>query len=151
MVCRSVAATDENSHSIARGGSVRENAPAATAVQSSVDRTGRKAKTARVLDRDAITSPRSRVMRIDTGKARARHLLLPAVLLMLNGHALAEPPADAQRETPTTYAFDDDKVLGETVGAMGEVIVVREHPARASLIRVRDSFVRELLKAVETL
>ena len=50
------------------------------------------------------------------------------------------PPHDAAREDPTTYTFDDDTVLGDTVGAMGEVLTVRQRgaarvadPSRASI------------------
>jgi hypothetical protein len=51
----------------------------------------------------------------------------------------------------TTYSFEDDKVVGDTAQPMGEVLTVRARPGRASLIRAREHFVRELLKSVEAL
>lgn len=61
-----------------------------------------------------------------------------------------EPPA-TRDESLTTYTFEDDEVLGGTTRPLGEVLVVRDRPERASLVRAREHFVRELLKSVEAL
>jgi hypothetical protein len=77
-----------------------------------------------------------------------RYLALPALLatLFASGSARAEEPGDT-----VSYAFDDDKVLGDTVNPLGEIMTVRKRPARESLVRARQSFVPELLKSVEAL
>jgi hypothetical protein len=74
-----------------------------------------------------------------------------AWILCASAGAQAEPPPKPAQEEVTTYTFDDDAVLGDTVGAMGEVLHVRQRPRRESLIRVRDSFMREVLRSVEAL
>jgi hypothetical protein len=93
-------------------------------------------------------------------KTKRTHTILGALWLcaLATGHtntAHAEPPApphDAARaDDATTYTFDDDTVLGDTVGAMGEVLTVRKRPERESLIRPREHFIRELLQSVEAL
>lgn len=83
----------------------------------------------------------------------ARYLALPAALsiLLASTHAArAEEPGQGP-DAPTRYTFDDDKVLADTVGPMGEVMTVRKRPQRESLVRARDSFVDELLRSVEAL
>lgn len=80
-----------------------------------------------------------------------RHLALPAVLILaLAGTARADEPSPSPDE-PTRYTFEDDKVLADTVGPMGEVMNVRKRGQRTSLIRARDSYVVELLQSVEAL
>lgn len=51
----------------------------------------------------------------------------------------------------TTYDFEDDLVTGDLVRPDGEMLNVRRRGRRASLIRVREHFLPELLKSVETL
>lgn len=83
----------------------------------------------------------------------ARHLALPAalsVLLATAGAVRAEEPGQGP-DAPTRYTFEDDKVLADTIGPMGEVMVVRKRGQRESLVRARDSFVVELLHSVEAL
>jgi len=83
----------------------------------------------------------------------ARHLALPvalSVLLASAGAARAEEP-DQGPDAPTRYAFDDDKVLGDSISPGGEVMTIRKRGQRASLVRARDSFVVELLHSVEAL
>jgi hypothetical protein len=89
--------------------------------------------------------------------ALARHLALPAArsialatVLATTNAARAEEPRQSH-DAPTLYTFDDDKVLADTVGPMGEVMMVRKRPQRGSLVRARDSFVVELLRSVEAL
>jgi hypothetical protein len=56
----------------------------------------------------------------------------------------------AQDET-TTYDFEDDLVSGDLVRPDGELLSVRRRGRRASLIRVREHFIPEMLKSVENL
>lgn len=51
----------------------------------------------------------------------------------------------------TTYDFDDDLVQGDLVRPDGELLNVRRRGRRASLIRVREHFIPEMLKSVENL
>jgi hypothetical protein len=87
----------------------------------------------------------------------ARHFALPfalsislATALTTASTARAEEPGQGP-DAPTQYTFEDDKVLADTIGPMGEVMMVRKRPGRESLVRARDSFVVELLKSVEAL
>ena len=83
----------------------------------------------------------------------ARRLALPALLLVLSSAARADEPAarhDAGADT-VAYSFEDDKVLGDTVRPLGEIMAVRKRPQRESLVRARRSFVPELLQSVEAL
>ena len=57
---------------------------------------------------------------------------------------------DAGGET-TTYDFEDDLVTGDLVRPDGEMLSVRRRGRRASLIRVREHFIPEMLKSVESL
>lgn len=61
------------------------------------------------------------------------------------------PLAQAQQGESTTYDFDDDLVTGDLVRPDGELLNVRRRGRRASLIRVREHFVPEMLKSVENL
>ncbi|MBX3245696.1 MAG: hypothetical protein KF901_00795 [Myxococcales bacterium] len=60
-------------------------------------------------------------------------------------------PAAAQDGDATTYDFDDDLVAGDLVRPDGELLNVRRRGRRASLIRVREHFIPEMLKSVEDL
>jgi hypothetical protein len=51
----------------------------------------------------------------------------------------------------TTYDFEDDLVTGDLVRPDGELLNVRRRGRRASLIRVREHFIPEMLKSVENL
>ena len=51
----------------------------------------------------------------------------------------------------TTYDFEDDLVTGDLVRPDGELLSVRRRGRRASLIRVREHFIPEMLKSVENL
>lgn len=64
---------------------------------------------------------------------------------LLSGVALAQDNAD------TTYDFEDDLVTGDLVRPDGEMLNVRRRGRRASLIRVREHFIPEMLKSVENL
>jgi len=51
----------------------------------------------------------------------------------------------------TTYDFEDDVVSGDLVRPDGEMLNVRRRGQRASLIRIREHFIPEMLKSVEDL
>lgn len=57
----------------------------------------------------------------------------------------------AQDGAETTYDFEDDLVTGDLVRPDGEMLNVRRRGRRASLIRVREHFIPEMLKSVENL
>ena len=57
----------------------------------------------------------------------------------------------AQDNAETTYDFEDDLVTGDLVRPDGEMLNVRRRGRRASLIRVREHFIPEMLKSVENL
>ncbi len=61
------------------------------------------------------------------------------------------PAAMAQEGETTTYDFEDDLVQGDLVRPDGELLNVRRRGRRASLIRVREHFIPEMLKSVENL
>ncbi|HEY8428754.1 MAG TPA: hypothetical protein VIL20_10285 [Sandaracinaceae bacterium] len=79
--------------------------------------------------------------------------LLIVGIVGLSG-ALLVPVAAAQdgaAEAATTYDFEDDLVTGDLVRPDGEMLNVRRRGRRASLIRVREHFIPEMLKSVENL
>lgn len=49
------------------------------------------------------------------------------------------------------YRFDDDKLVGDTLGTTPALLKIRPGPSRVTLLRPRVHFVAELLKSVETL
>lgn len=57
----------------------------------------------------------------------------------------------AAAQESTTYDFEDDLVTGDLVRPDGEMLQVRRRGRRASLIRVREHFIPEMLKSVENL
>ena len=63
----------------------------------------------------------------------------------------AGAPAPAGGENTTTYDFEDDLVTGDLVRPDGELLNVRRRGQRASLIRIREHFIPEMLKSVEDL
>jgi hypothetical protein len=71
-----------------------------------------------------------------------------AAALAVGGFA---PVAMAQEGETTTYDFEDDLVQGDLVRPDGELLNVRRRGRRASLIRVREHFIPEMLKSVENL
>lgn len=72
-------------------------------------------------------------------------------LLVLGATAAIAPVALAQDGETTTYDFEDDLVQGDLVRPDGELLNVRRRGRRASLIRVREHFIPEMLKSVENL
>ncbi|HJL19196.1 MAG TPA: hypothetical protein RMH99_26260 [Sandaracinaceae bacterium LLY-WYZ-13_1] len=79
--------------------------------------------------------------------------LLIAVGLGTCGLVAAPTAAFAQDagSAETTYDFEDDLVTGDLVRPDGEMLNVRRRGRRASLIRVREHFIPEMLKSVENL
>jgi hypothetical protein len=73
------------------------------------------------------------------------------LVMSLLSWALALPVAAEEPELVTEYAFDDTLVAGDGYRPGLEVLHARRRPGRESLIRVREHFVAELLKAVERL
>lgn len=76
-------------------------------------------------------------------------LLVVAMLTVPAFPAMAQDNAEAPGET--TYNFEDDVVTGDLVRPDGEMLNVRRRGRRASLIRIREHFVPEMLKSVEDL
>ncbi len=75
------------------------------------------------------------------------------IMLVVIGTLTLAPAVMAQDgggET-TTYDFEDDLVQGDLVRPDGELLSVRRRGRRASLIRVREHFIPEMLKSVENL
>jgi hypothetical protein len=70
--------------------------------------------------------------------------------LVLGVGSLASVSTAAAQES-TTYDFEDDLVTGDLVRPDGEMLQVRRRGRRASLIRVREHFIPEMLKSVENL
>ena len=81
-----------------------------------------------------------------------RKLMMTVVMGSLLGLA-ATLGADrrAFAQDATTYDFEDDLVQGDLVRPDGELLNVRRRGRRASLIRVREHFIPEMLKSVENL
>lgn len=65
--------------------------------------------------------------------------------------SLSFAPRSATAQETTTYDFEDDLVQGDLVRPDGELLNVRRRGRRASLIRVRENFIPEMLKSVENL
>ena len=59
--------------------------------------------------------------------------------------------AAAQEGGSTEYTFTDDLVEGDLMRPDGDMALVRGHRETISLIRIRDTFVPEMLKSVENL
>lgn len=74
------------------------------------------------------------------------HLVLSLLLW-----ARALPVAAEESDLVTEYRFDDTLVGGDGYQPGLEVLHARRRPVRESLIRVREHFVVELLKAIEQL
>ncbi|MEM9193228.1 MAG: hypothetical protein AAGF12_28900 [Myxococcota bacterium] len=85
-----------------------------------------------------------------------RKLLATAALTMALAAAMAfAAPALSMAQdgdgNTTTYDFEDDLVTGDLVRPDGELLNVRRRGSRASLIRIREHFIPEMLKSVENL
>ncbi len=78
-------------------------------------------------------------------------LFYAAVLLALPSVAFAQDANSGGSGDSTTYDFEDDVVSGDLVRPDGEMLNVRRRGQRASLIRIREHFIPEMLKSVEDL
>ena len=72
-------------------------------------------------------------------------------LVVLGGVMGAAGTAAAQDLPSTEYTFTDDLVEGDLMRPDGDMAMVRGHRETISLIRIRDTFVPEMLKSVENL
>ena len=78
-------------------------------------------------------------------------LFLGACVVMAGAWTVSASAQDAEPAGETTYDFDDDLVSGDLVRPDGELLNVRRRGRRASLIRIREHFIPEMLKSVEDL
>ncbi|NOY90108.1 MAG: hypothetical protein GXP55_02785 [Deltaproteobacteria bacterium] len=78
-------------------------------------------------------------------------LALPSMALALPSVASAQDANSGSNGDSTTYDFEDDVVSGDLVRPDGEMLNVRRRGQRASLIRIREHFIPEMLKSVEDL
>jgi len=92
-------------------------------------------------------------LEISGGKEMARKVRLLGAMFMvtvflISGSVFAQ---GAQYAQTTEYSFDDDVVQGDLVRPDGELTVARRKGKQSSLIKVRDNFIKEMLKSVEDL
>ena len=59
------------------------------------------------------------------------------------------PAGDVTYKSKTVYDFDDDVVEGDLVRPEGEMIGGKANTKHSSLIKIRDTFVPEMLKSAE--
>jgi len=78
-----------------------------------------------------------------------RKVMMAAVLAV--GFLGIERTASAQDLPSTQYTFTDDLVEGDLMRPDGDMALVRGRRQVVSLIRIRDTFVPEMLKSVENL
>ena len=86
------------------------------------------------------------------GVAYAQEAGAPAA----GGGAAAGAPAaggagGVQYKSKTVYDFDDDTVEGDLVRPDGEMVDTRRGAKHSSLIKIRENFIPEMLKSVESL
>jgi len=72
-----------------------------------------------------------------------------ALVLVVSSPARAQGGGGGSQTTE--YSFDDDVVQGDLVRPDGEIQVGRHKGKQSSLIKVRDNFIKEMLKSVEDL
>jgi len=89
------------------------------------------------------------MQRYRTGDAVMKKLFI--VVGLVASTSLLASTGLAQDGAETTYDFEDDLVTGDLVRPDGEMLNVRRRGRRASLIRVREHFIPEMLKSVENL
>ena len=73
-----------------------------------------------------------------------------AIMAALFG-SLSAPAFVLAQDDVTEISFEDDLISGDLVRPDGENIQVTKRAGRASLIRIRQNFVPEMLKSVEDL
>jgi hypothetical protein len=72
-------------------------------------------------------------------------------MVVLAGLFGTATPAAAQDMPSTEYTFTDDLVEGDLMRPDGDMALVRGRRETISLIRIRESFIPEMLKSVENL
>jgi hypothetical protein len=94
--------------------------------------------------------------------ALAALVALGGVAYAQNAPAPAPAPAGAAAGAPaaggtgvqykakTVYDFDDDTVEGDLVRPDGEMVDTRRGAKHSSLIKIRENFIPEMLKSVES-
>jgi hypothetical protein len=50
-----------------------------------------------------------------------------------------------------SYRFEDERLVGDTLGTTPPLLTIRPRPLRVTLLRPRAQFVAELLKSMESL
>lgn len=86
------------------------------------------------------------LMALGLGTASAQDKPAPAA-----GAAPAGGGNTVQYKQKTVYDFDDDTVEGDMVRPDGELVDTRRGSKHSSLIKIRDNFIPEMLKSVESL
>lgn len=77
-----------------------------------------------------------------------RFIVVPAVAALL---ALSASAAAQTKEDNYSYRFEDDDLVGSTLGTTPPILRMRPRVMHVTLIRPRVAFVGELLKSVEAL
>jgi hypothetical protein len=84
-----------------------------------------------------------------------RRPMLPLALLAALTMLAVASPSFAQTTTTERegygYHFDDDHMVGDTLGSPPPILKVPKKGRRIMLIRARTSFVAEMLKSVEVM
>ena len=78
-------------------------------------------------------------------------IVLFVIPMLLAAPAGAAPKETKAPESPRRYDFDDDIVEGGIAQADGSLVNVLRPIKRSSLIKIRDSFLPELIKSAEDL
>ncbi len=67
------------------------------------------------------------------------------------GGAPAAGGTGVQYKQKTVYDFDDDTVEGDLVRPDGEFVDSKKNAKHSSLIKIRENFIPEMIKAVEAI
>ena len=60
-------------------------------------------------------------------------------------------PGGVQYKSKTVYDFDDDTVEGDLIRPDGEMVDTRRGAKHSSLIKIRENFIPEMVKSVDSL
>lgn len=78
-------------------------------------------------------------------------MVMMATVLAIGFLGMTESRAVAQDMPSTEYTFTDDLVEGDLMRPDGDMTLVSGQRVTISLIRIRETFVPEMLKSVENL
>ncbi|NMC68894.1 MAG: hypothetical protein GYA57_02365 [Myxococcales bacterium] len=78
-------------------------------------------------------------------------MVMMATVMAIGFLGMTEGRAVAQDMPSTEYTFTDDLVEGDLMRPDGDMALVRGRRQTISLIRIRETFVPEMLKSVENL